>query len=356
MKFRILFLTSIVSTPSIALESLIAHIDIDPRYNQATNTWTWGLIADGVQKDPALCFFPGRDLPTGSSGNRTGERHTQPASASWNFLGAGAGQPVWIYTETDNRYSWIGFASAPALFTQPLEMALHSVDGPAGGFFSLYSSTLPNPTVRFRTIDGIDAQDVYRPSLSHGHINWAFSRKGMWRVNMTVRGFIGSGTGNPTSISPVLPLHFAIGDRAQWRATHFQASNVMNENVAGELADADGDGLNNLMEYAMGGNPLVAGAVSTERTGPLMPQQGIFQQGQERFLQMEYFRRVTSSTLDVSYTVEWSNSLDATDWQGGGQMISVSPVNTKWEKITIRDTVSITSTTRRFCRVKITAL
>jgi hypothetical protein len=42
-----------------------------------------------------------------------------------------------------------------------------------------------------------------------------------------------------------------------WRIAHFGAS-ALNPDIAGDVADPDGDGVNNLLEYTSGTDPLRA--------------------------------------------------------------------------------------------------
>lgn len=343
-----------LTVPATALEPLIAHIDINSPYNTTSQTWTWQLIADGVQKNPLLSYMPGRDLPAGSTSARTGERHIRPASSVWDFMGVASGQPVWIYTQLDNNYAWLGFADTQNIFSQPLLVQLVGVEGPAGGHFSLYSGS---SSVFMRTNDGISSNDVYTRPLNHSHVNWAFSHKGMWRVRLNVRGFIGSGTQNPTTVSPEVPLYFAIGHRAQWRASHFAHETVMSEILASDTADADGDGLMNLLEYAFGGAPQVASQVSTEHGGPLMPSVSLAHAGGQSFLEIRYYRRrAGTQPIEATYEAQFSNSLDPSSWQTQTSIQATQIINTQWELLTIRDTQPLSSQSTRFARVKVTAL
>ena len=338
---------------SFALEPLIAHIDIDPRFDVATNQWTWKLIANGVDKNPELSYMPGRDLPSGPTAARTGERHVRPTSSAWDFLGVASGQNVWIFTQLNNHYAWLGFHDTQLSFTQALQIRLHSVEGPAGGVFSLYNTST---SVLLNSIDGISSADVFSKPQSHAHMNWAFSKKGMWRISLTVQGFLGSNQSNPSAISAPVPLYFAIGDRAQWRASQFTGDQVMNDELAGDLADPDSDGICNLLEYAFGGNPLSSSQSSVEHFGPILPKVSITEVGLERFMQIQFYRRISSSNPEASYNVEWNSSLQPETWHTGGVIVSTSSISSKWELVVVRDSQSISQATNRFVRVRVTGL
>ena len=349
------YLTSLLLTvPTIALEPLNAHIDIDSQYNTTAQTWTWQLIADGVQKNPLLSYMPGRDIAAGSTTARTGERHLRPSSSVWDFMGVASGQSVWIYTQMDNNYAWLGFADTQNIFSQALQVQLVGVDGPARGYFSLYTTS---SSVFMRTNDGISSSDVYARPLNHSHVNWAFSQKGMWRVRMNVRGFIGSGTSNPTTVSPEVPLYFAIGHRAQWRANHFTHATVMHESIAGDLADADGDGVINLLEYAFGGNPNVGSLQSTEHGGPLLPGVSVAQTGGQSYLEISFYhRRTGTQPIEAAYDAQFSHTLQAGAWQTQSTVFSTRTINTNWELVTVRDAQPLSAHPARFARIRVTAL
>ena len=340
--------------PAAALEPLIAHIDIDSQYHTHSQTWTWQLISDGVQKNPWLSYMPGRDLPAGTTSSRTGERHTRPTASAWDFLGVASGQPVWIYTSLDNNYAWLGFADTQSTFTQPLQVRLVGVDGPSGGHFSLYNTS---STVFMRTSDGISSSDLYVRPLSHSHVNWAFSHKGMWRVRLNVRGFLGSGTQNPTSVSQEVPLYFAIGHRAQWRANHFSHETVMNESLAGDMADEDRDGIVNLLEYAFGGSPNTSSMLSTEHGGPLLPRVSMTHATGQSYLEIRYYRRrVGTQPIEATYEAQFANTLEPMSWQTQTLNLSTQTINAQWELVTVRDAQPLSSHPTRFARVKVTAL
>jgi hypothetical protein len=350
-------IVSLLALPLAALEPLIAHIDIDSQYNTTSQLWTWRLIADGVEKQPELSYMPGRDIVSGPSNPvsaRTGERHTRPASSAWDFMGVSAAQNVWIYTQLNNNYAWLGFYDSQTMFTQQLSLKLVGVDGPIGGDFSLYNSST---AVFMKTVDGISSADIFPKPLSHSHINWAFSRKGMWRVRLTISGFIGSGSSQPTAVSSEVPLYFAIGHRAQWRANYYLHSNVMDEAIAGDSADADGDGMVNLLEYAFGGNPTIASSVSAEHGGALQPSVNIVNDGTNQFLEIQFYRRRTGTQpIEASYEAQFSSSLVPSDWQAQAVLLPAQTINANWEKVTVRDNQPLSVTSKRFARVSVSAL
>ena len=84
-------------------------------------------------------------------------------------------------------------------------------------------------------------------------------------------GALSGGVGgyNPTSASGVIVAGYAISPAAGdtgfaqvfegWRHDHFTAAEQQNPAISALAADPEGDGLNNAMEYAFGGDPRVTG-------------------------------------------------------------------------------------------------
>lgn len=74
-----------------------------------------------------------------------------------------------------------------------------------------------------------------------------------WRVSAAPGGTPGGGEGEPSGITYAL-----------WRATVFSAEQAADPAVGDPMADPDGDGLPNLMEYGTGGDPLVKNGAPVE--------------------------------------------------------------------------------------------
>ncbi|RYD49018.1 MAG: hypothetical protein EOP85_02405, partial [Verrucomicrobiaceae bacterium] len=203
--------------PLSALQEAVGHVELTPTYSAGPGAWAWKthwFDEDLNEREDAVgtLYFPGLD--TGPSSY--GVRNTRPANPKWDFLGVGAGEPVWIYSDTS--YASAGFAATQAGLSGDLVFKLDSVTGPSGGVFSMYAGSAP--AIFMQTIDGISTTDEFRKPLNHSHVNWAFSRRGLWIVRLKVQGTV-AGTGALTSISPTQPIVFAIGGYARWRASSF---------------------------------------------------------------------------------------------------------------------------------------
>jgi surface-anchored protein len=213
-----------------------------------------------------------------------------------------------------------------------MDFRLHSVQGPAGGFFSLYFSN-NNPITYFRTDDGIDVTDLFQKPNEHSHLNWAFTKKGLWIVNLTVQG-TQNATNTPTPVSTPQPLAFAIGHHAIWKAASFTMAELQDAAVSADTADPDRDGWNNLMEYALGGNPLVTSALRADDGQALAPRllPPASAGAPWRFC---YFRRTAENDAELSYEVESSTSLGSPLWnlETGTEVISFP--DGVWEQVTI---------------------
>jgi hypothetical protein len=105
-----------------------------------------------------------------------------------------------------------------------------------------------------------------------------------WRISYT------GGTGNDVVLTRITPTAWH-----NWLATNF-GTNANNAAITGDFSDFDRDGLNNRLEYALGGNPQ---AISQNQ----LPKAGVA--GGKLALT---FTRVVANT-DISMTVQASDTL-----------------------------------------------
>ncbi len=127
-------------------------------------------------------------------------------------------------------------------------------------------------------------------------------------------------------------------DRELWRQTHF--GTLFATANAADLADPDGDGVSNLLEYALGTTPTDAASVSL----PSVQVSGL--SPQPLFLQLTFLR----ARSDLTYTVEASS--DLATWSA----ISTNPGTVSpTTPVTVTDSANLSVTPRRFLRLRVTA-
>lgn len=337
---------SLTPMVSAGLEALPGHWDVTPIFDPSAQTWEWSITDGPVEKTPETSFFPAFD---GDYFSGEGERLERPPGGQWDFLGVEEGDPIWIFPETTTYGSQtepgFGDTQNDVAFVGNLQVFLAGIDGPDGGDFSLFD----NGGTYMATSDGIDSSDVLSKPAFHSHFNWAFTEKGMWRVRLQVMGFLGAGQTNPTPMSTEVPVHFAIGGLARWRASNFQTGVVMSEDIAGSDADPDGDRLQNIVEYALGGDP--NSALGSEHGAEVAPQADL----DAGRLALSFHRRSSPSADEgITIAVEWADTL-AGPWIPGGTEVGTVPVGADWEQVTIRDDAEVAGE-RRFARVRVTEL
>lgn len=124
-----------------------------------------------------------------------------------------------------------------------------------------------------------------------------------------------------------------------WRLLHFGSASASGS--ADDLADPDSDGDVNLMEYALGTNPMGAG--TRQAAGTTVTEAG------SRYLAVTFPRR---KHANLSYVVEVSS--DLTSWSANTQQAgSPASVNADFEQVTFRDRQPIIGNEKRFIRVKV---
>ena len=131
-----------------------------------------------------------------------------------------------------------------------------------------------------------------------------------------------------------------------WRSGHFTAAQLSDGAISGDLADPDGDGVPNLLEYALNLNPLVA-----DRSG--LPTVSSVAEGSGYCVTLTYTK--VKAATDLTYTVEVSG--DLVNWNSGSDYtadISMLDQGTT-EQVTTRDLTTIgPDAPQRFARLRVT--
>jgi surface-anchored protein len=253
----------------------------------------------------------------------TGNRERRPSEPEWGFIGVGPGEPFWWIPQTSWSGAWVGFnacsGGACASYFEPdpranataewKTLALRRVRylGKGNGVFSLWSQgPLGELTVWMTTVDGVNAGDLYYVGNGgHAHPSFGFSALGLYELTFTATCYEGPGKTNPHT-SPPISFYYAVGSYAEWISRHFAPTNWWGAGQTGEMDDPDGDGISNVMEYALGLHPGQAGAKSLDGAGS-MGEPTISQQG----AQVRYTlpRRDPSTNPQVEVTVESAANL-----------------------------------------------
>ena len=151
-----------------------------------------------------------------------------------------------------------------------------------------------------------------------------------WAISGTVNGSPGAGDTDFAN-------HFD-----GWRWDHFSSAEIALPAVVHPAADADGDGLNNLGEYAFCRNPRANDndAITAPGTTTI---------GADKFLTVTFNRR--HQALDLTYSIETTDTLGGTWIPTTEQVGATTDLGGGVEQVTFRDTIS-QGTTARFIRVR----
>jgi hypothetical protein len=131
--------------------------------------------------------------------------------------------------------------------------------------------------------------------------------------------YVVSDTGevSPQAVAPFTVVVQGTNGYASWRAlpANFSAGEQAIASISGLQADPDGDGLPNVLEFALGTNPRVSSAPAT----PLVDLDG----GGLRITLRQRaggsgHRAFGYTASGIQYRVEWSHTLAAGDWRSGG--------------------------------------
>jgi hypothetical protein len=129
-----------------------------------------------------------------------------------------------------------------------------------------------------------------------------------------------------------------------WRSVKFTTTELSNDTISGDLADPDGDGLVNLLEFALNLPPKTSGLIG----GPTLSTLTL---NNDSYLTLTFRRQLVAPEL--TYLPETSGTLTA-DWAGDAVLVG-NPISNSdgTETVTYRDSVPITSAAKRFMRLKV---
>lgn len=145
---------------------------------------------------------------------------------------------------------------------------------------------------------------------------------------------------------PVVADYFVATPYATWQSQHFTAAQMANPAVTGDTADYDGDGIPNLLEYALQLDPTTANRGGLPTLGEMVVN------GSE--YQTLSYTQVIGAT-DVVYVAEVSS--DLMTWQSGTNYLTTVSVTANADNLTntvmVRDLASIDAGGPRFIRLRV---
>lgn len=157
-----------------------------------------------------------------------------------------------------------------------------------------------------------------------------------------------------TWISSIAPEAGTIPNEgySAWQTLYFSPSQIATPAATGPLADFDGDGIANLLEFALNLDPTfneraLMVADSGLRGLPLVRLENI--SGSDR-LTIEFVRRTGGSGSGLTCIPEFASDLE--DWEQVGSE-TVTVLNPRWERVKLVDSLTTNDTNRRFARLRV---
>jgi putative ABC transporter-associated repeat protein len=161
------------------------HVDMGPRF--VDGEWRF-LIHDDAAKADAAATSVWRYPDETVFHIRDEGMLPAPDDAAYAFLGAAAGDPVWVSPQTqDPEVVWLGWNTQDPDVMESIDrgvtLTLRSVDGPGQMTVFLQSGSFGEPEVLWSSAEPAE-QPVWVDINTHTHANWAFTEPGVYLIEL----------------------------------------------------------------------------------------------------------------------------------------------------------------------------
>ncbi len=332
-------LTAASAAPLVLLDE--GHVDISWAYQDGA--WSTSVFDEENHFPPInlpldQVVFVAKD---GLFADGAGSRWSRPAGAAWDITGNIEGQDTWILPSSNQGVPILepGFNTydVPFGLAEDVRIQLVAVEfaGEGDGHFSLMTNI---NQVHMATSDGIDGSDFYVMGLDdHRHAAWVFGSRGIYRISLTAGMLLVPGDESSRTTSAPQTVTFAVG------LSPFELW-LLERGVApeesGESASPAGDGVPNLVKYALALDPFTpvaappAPLLTTTADGTIYPELDV---------------ALNPGATDVVVRVEVSDNL--ADWHSGNGHTVVLAHDAG--RLHVRDAVPLGGAARRFLRLAV---
>jgi len=226
-------------------------------------------------------------------------------------------------------------SQTPTAFAYPGTIPSVSANGSANGIVWALENVSPSVLHAYAATNlGLE---VYNSNQATNRDHFGSGNKFVTPMIASARVYAGTPTGvgvfgllNQSTLTPL----------QVWRDNHF--GNPSNVGAGANGASPAGDGVPNLLKYALGLDPNTPATISQLPTGGIQPDGG------QDYLTMTINR--TSKPTDISYVVEVSGDLQT--WASGTpNTVTLTDTATQ---LVVRDNTPVPSATERFIRLRVT--
>ncbi|MEV8147401.1 TIGR03773 family transporter-associated surface protein [Arthrobacter sp. NPDC080073] len=184
------------------------HVDMGPKF--IDGKWTF-LIHDDVAKADANATSVWRYPDETVLHVQDEAKMTVPDDPAYAFVGAKAGEPVWVVPQTQNPdVVWLGWNTQDPEVMQSIDrgvtLSLTGVQGPGAVTTYLQSGSFGEPQVLFDSRKP-DPQPAWVDVNTHTHANWVFTKPGVYLLRLTADADLRNGS----HVTDTQIIRFAVG-------------------------------------------------------------------------------------------------------------------------------------------------
>ena len=242
----------------------------------------------------------------------------------------------------NGRRLLVAYSASSVTLTDPSPVVTGSpsaatVDPGTSVSFTASATGNPAPTLQWQvsTNGGVDWNDIPGATASPYTLTPSGGDTGK-----QFRAVFTNTFGSATSSATLLTVNVARTHQELWRFANFGSYDSVASGA--DSADPDGDGLSNLMEYALGTGPNSSGVMPA-----LLALNGAN-------LEYTYTRSTAAKDNGVTYQIEWSETLEAGSWSS--ETVTQEITSTQGALETVKASVPAGTTGKRFLRLKVQAV